>query len=167
MRTETLDLLPRYTATSIAIADAVPGSAAEQRALALSAQDQRRLWALAGQSLAAAPDASAPRLYTESLNEMFDAQSTRVYALANRVPTAVLLLEVAGAATALAMLALHLGALGGGVVTSMIAALLVTLLLVVTFDLDRPARGLIRVPSTPLSDVLSTMSRPPAAAAPG
>src|SRR4051794_29894552 len=166
VRTETLDLLPGYTRTSIALADSVPGSVPEQRALARSGQDQRRLWALAGQALHQAPDASAPRLYVESLNEMFDAQSTRVYALSNRVPTAVLLLEVVGAATALGVLALHLATLGSGVTTGLISALLVTLLLVVTFDLDRPARGLIRVPATPLTDVLSTMSHPPAAAAP-
>jgi hypothetical protein len=166
MRTRTLDLLPRYTATSIAIADSTPGSAAEEQALTRSATDQRRLWALAGQALDRAPDASAPRLYVESLNETFDAQSTRVYALANRVPTAVLLLEVVGAAIALGALALHLATLGGGLVPALISALLVCLLLVVTFDLDRPARGLIRVPATPLTDVLSTMSHPPAAAAP-
>jgi hypothetical protein len=166
MRTETLDLLPRYTATSIAIAETTPGSAAEERALALSARDQRKLWALAGQALDRAQVASAPRLYVESLNEMFDAQSTRVYALANRVPTAVLLLEVVGAATALGVLALHLATLGGGVIPALISALLVTLLLVVTFDLDRPARGLIRIPATPLTEVLSTMSHPPAAATP-
>jgi len=166
VRTETLDLLPGYTRTSIALADSVPGSVPEQRALARSGQDQRRLWALAGQALDQAPDASPPRLYVESLNEMFDAQSTRVYALSNRVPTAVLLLEVVGAATALGVLALHLATLGSGVTTGLISALLVTLLLVVTFDLDRPARGLIRVPATPLTQVLETMSPPPAAAAP-
>src|SRR4051794_17186641 len=71
VRTETLDLLPRYTATSVTIAGAIPGSAAEERALAQSARDQRRLWALAGQALATAPDASAPRLYVESLNDTF------------------------------------------------------------------------------------------------
>jgi hypothetical protein len=166
VRTETLDLFPRYTETSIAIAETVPGSPAEDRALATSAQYQDRLWALAGKALAAAPVDTAPRLYTESLNTMFDAQQTRVYALGNRVPTAVLLLEVFGAATALGALALHLATLGGGVATSLTSALLVTLLLVVTFDLDRPARGLIRVPATPLTDVVATMTHPPAAAGP-
>ena len=41
-----------------------------------------------------APNASAPRLYVDSLNEMFDAQTTRVAALGNRVPNAVLVLEI-------------------------------------------------------------------------
>ena len=51
---------------------------------------QRELWGLAGQALADAPTASAPRLYVESLNEMIDMQTVRVAALNNRVPSAVL-----------------------------------------------------------------------------
>jgi hypothetical protein len=170
MRGMTLELLPRYTRTSISIADTVPGSSAQQRALAESEQDQRRLWALAGAALDQEPNASAPRLYVDSLNGMFDAQSTRVYALANRVPTTVLLVEVVGAAVALGALALHLAlhlsTIRRGLAATVVAALLVTVLLVVTFDLDRPTRGLIRVPATPLVDVYSTMLQPPAAAAP-
>jgi hypothetical protein len=170
VRTQSLDLLRDYTRTSIAIAVTVPGGPAEERALADSAADQRRLWALAGQALADAPVDSAPRLYVESLNEMFDAQSTRVYALGNRVPTAVLVVEVVGAAAALGalalQLALHLHTLRRGLATAVVAAALVSVLLVVTFDLDRPSRGLIRVPATPLTDVYATMSDPPAAAAP-
>ena len=42
----------------------------------------------------------------------------------------------------------------------LIASLLVTVLLVVTFDLDRPTRGLIRVPPTPLVDRSSSMAEP-------
>jgi hypothetical protein len=170
VRGRTLEVLPGYTRTSIAIADAVPGSSAQQRALAVSEQDQRQLWALAGEALDQEPTASAPRLYVDALNEMFDAQSTRVYALANRVPTAVLVLEVVGAALALGALgldlALHLSTIRRGLAATVAAALLVTVLLVVTFDLDRPTRGLIRVPATPLVDVYSSMSAPPAAQAP-
>jgi hypothetical protein len=170
VRTETLELLPRYTRTSITIAETLPGSLAEERALVASERDQRRLWALAGQALDLEPVASAPRLYVESLNEMFDAQSTRVYALANRVPTAVLVVEVAGAAVALGALALHLSlhlsTLRRGLAATVVAALLVTVLLVVTFDLDRPSRGLIRVPAIPLIDVYRSVSNPPAADAP-
>jgi hypothetical protein len=114
-----------------------------------------------------APVDSAPRLYVETLNEMFDAQAERVYRLSNRVPTAVLVLEVAGAAVAIAALALHLAAFGREVPTVLVTSLLVTVLLVVTFDLDRPTRGLIRVPPTPLVDVSTSMNSPPAATARG
>ena len=54
---------------------------------------QRRLW-LAGEALVAAPVASAPRLYVDSLNGTFDAQSTRVASRNNRVPGAILALEL-------------------------------------------------------------------------
>jgi hypothetical protein len=83
------------------------------------------------------------------------------------VPTAVLVLEVVGAAVALSALALHLATFGRGVSTVLIASLLVTVLLAVTLDLDRPTRGLIRVPPTPLVDVSTSMDSAPAASAPG
>src|SRR4051794_32972224 len=160
VRTESLDLLRRYTEVSISLSDAVPGSTASEEVLTDSRRLQDHLWALAGQALTTAPVDSAPRLYVETLNEMFDAQSDRVYGLSNRVPTTVLLLEVAGAAVAIAALALHLATFGRGVPTVLIASLLVTVLLLVTFDLDRPTRGLIRIPSTPLVDLSSHMAEP-------
>ncbi|GAB3308204.1 hypothetical protein GCM10027451_16990 [Geodermatophilus aquaeductus] len=167
VRSESLALLREYTRTSVAISGVVPGTPAHERTVAASAAYQDRLWALAGQALEAAPADSAPRLYVETLNEMFDAQADRVYGLTNRVPTAILVLEVAGAAVAMAVLALHLATLGQGVPTVLIASALVTVLLVVTFDLDRSTRGLIRVPPTPLVDVGTSMTGPPAATAPG
>ena len=42
----------------------------------------------------------------------------------------------------------------------LIASLLVSVLLLVTFDLDRPTRGLVRVPPTPLVDLSSSMAEP-------
>jgi len=54
--------------------------------------------------------------------------------------------------------------LGRGGVTVAFAAVVVTLILVVTLDLDRPTRGLIRVPTTPLTDLRASMALPPPAA---
>jgi hypothetical protein len=162
-RTASMDLLRSYTRTSILIGETVPGSPAQDRAVAESGSQQDFLWSLAGQALDREPVANAPRLYVETLNESFDAQTTRVYGLTNRVPTAVLVLEVVLAVIALAVLALHFATLGRGVLAVLVAALLVVLLLQVTFDLDRPTRGLIQVPSTPLIDVAASMSGPPAA----
>jgi hypothetical protein len=44
-----------------------------------------------------------------------------------------------------------------------LAAALVSGLLLVTFDLDRPVRGLITIPSTPLETLRASMVLPPAA----
>jgi hypothetical protein len=97
---------------------------------------------------------------------MIDMQTVRVAALNNRVPGAILFLEVAGAAAALGLLAAYLAILGRGFVAVMLGAALVTMLLLTTFDLDRPTRGLIRVPDTPLVSLRAEMELPPAASGP-
>ena len=145
----------------------MPGSSDARAAIAEGQLLQRELWGLAGQALTDAPIASAPRLYVESLNEMIDMQTVRVAGLNNRVPGPVLAVEVVGAAVALCLLAFYLSLLGRGVLTVLLAAALVTLLLLVTFDLDRPTRGLIRVPDTPLTNLRASMMLPPAATGPG
>jgi hypothetical protein len=166
VRSRTLALLLPYTDTSIRLASKIPGSAGAGQTIAQSDALQRRLWRLAGEALVAAPVASAPRLYVDSLNNMFDMQGVRIAALNNRVPGPVLALEVLSAAAALGLLALYLAILGRGVVTVLLAAGLITLLLLVTFDLDRPTRGLISVPSAALVAVRASMALPPAAKGP-
>ena len=163
-REASLVLLRRYTDLAIDVTSEVPGSGAIARTSAAEGGLQRRLWRLNGESVTAAPLATAPRLYTDSLNTMIDAQSTRLASLTNRVPGAVLAVEVICAAAGLGLLALHISILGRGPTGPIAAALLITLLLLVTFDLDRPTRGLITVPATPLTAVRASMSLPPAAA---
>jgi hypothetical protein len=162
-RTQTLALLRPYTDASIALSHEIPGSSSARKTIAVSSSLQRRLWRLAGDSLAEAPLASAPRLYVDSLNSTFDAQTTRIASRNNRVPGAVLALELLGASLALGLLAVYLAILGRGVSTVLLAAGLVTLLLLVTFDLDRPTRGLIRIPDGPLVAARASMALPPAA----
>jgi hypothetical protein len=166
MRTRSLERLVRYTDTSIRLSLAVPGSADARKAVADGDLMQRQLWRLGGQALVEEPIASAPRLYIETLNQMIDMQTVRVAALNNRVPGSVLAVEVVGAAVALGLLAFYLSLLGRGVITVLLAAGLVTMLLFVTFDLDRPTRGLIRVPDTPLTSLRASMTLPPAATRP-
>jgi hypothetical protein len=166
MRSRSLRLLRQYTDASLKLSQAVPTTAGFQRAVASEDVLQRRLWALAGDALKAAPRDSAPRLYVETLNEMIDQQTVRVAALNNRIPNAVLALEVFGAAFALGLLALYTAMHGRGATTVVLAGALVTVLLLVIFDLDRPTRGLIRVPDAPLIALRASMARPPAAGGP-
>ena len=166
VRSDSLALLREYTRSAIALSERTPGSAGALAAAVREGELQRRLWALAGTALATAPRDSAPRLYVESLNEMIDDETTRVAALNNRVPTAVFVLEVLGAALALGLLGAYLVVAGRGVVTVVLASLLVAFLLLVTADLDRPTRGMIQVPVKVLRDQLESMTRPPAATPP-
>ena len=166
MRTRSLKLLVRYTDTSIRLSRTIPSSARSRGAIAEGVKLQRDLWGLAGQALDEQPQASAPRLYVETLNEMIDMQTVRVAALNNRVPGAVLAVEVTFAAVALGLLAFYLALVGRGVLPVLLAAGLIWLLLLVTFDLDRPTRGLIRIPATALTSLRSSMELPPAASEP-
>ena len=163
MRTSSLDLLRDYTDTSIALSHSVPGSADEDATVAAGQKIQRQLWGLADEALDAAPIESAPRLYVESLNEMIDMQTTRVATRGNRVPTPILAVEVFGAAVALGLLGFYLSMIGRGIYAVVLAAVLVSFLILVTFDLDRPTRGLIQVPDTPLVELRVSMELPPAA----
>jgi len=165
-RTASLARLRAYTDTSIRLSRSVPASDAARRAGADGQKLQRELWALAGRSLAAAPSDSAPRLYVETLNEMIDMQTVRVAGLNNRVPSAVLVIEVVGAAIGLGLLAMYLAILSRGVAAVVLAAVFVSVLLLITFDLDRPTRGVVTVPDAPLVALRASMELPPAAEGP-
>ena len=94
---------------------------------------------------------------------MIDEQTVRVAGLSNRVPTEVLLLELIGAAIAMFLLGLHVGVLGRGLLAALLAATTVAMLLYVTFDLDRPTRGLIDVPDVRSLSLREGMNQPPSA----
>jgi hypothetical protein len=165
-RTRSLGLLVRYTDASIALSGSIPGSPAFKAAIADGGRLQRSLWRLGGEALADSPTDSAPRLYIETLNEMIDMQTVRVSALNNRVPSAVLQIEIVGAAVGLGLLAMYLAVLSRGVIPVVLAAAFVSVLLLITFDLDRPTRGVVTVPDTPLVALRASMELPPAARAP-
>jgi hypothetical protein len=165
-RSRSLERLERYTDATIRLSEAVPGTESARDAVAEGDRLQRSLWRLADDALAGSPRDSAPRLYVETLNEMIDMQTVQVSALNNRVPTAVLVIEVVGAAAALGLLALYLAILARGVLSVVLASAFVSVLLLITFDLDRPVRGLVTVPDTPLVNLRASMDLPPAARGP-
>jgi hypothetical protein len=163
VRSDSLELLRTYTDEAIDLAEQVPDSVAFDAALLEMGELQRRLWTLAGEAVAADPTGTAPRAYIEALNPMFDTNGSRVASVRNRVPSTVMVLEVAGSAVALGVLAFYLALLGRGGYTSIAAAVVVVLILFISFDLDRPHRGLIEIPDAPLIATRASMELPPAA----
>jgi len=165
-REQSLKLLIAYTESAVQLSENVPGSDEEEAAAEREGEIQNDLWGFAGDSLNAEPVASAPRLYVETLNEMIDTEASRVAALNNRVPGAVLVFELLGAMLALGLLAAYLAIIGRGILAVSMASVLVAFLLFITCDLDRPTRGLIQVPTTALDEQLEEMQQPPAARGP-
>ncbi|MCU1393700.1 MAG: conserved rane protein of unknown function [Ilumatobacteraceae bacterium] len=166
-RTQSIDILRTYAAERLHLARLVSNSRAFTDSVSASGDMQRRLWKLAGESLAAAPQDSAPRLYVDSLNTMFDDSASREAAFVDRIPDAVVYLQIGGAAVSLGVLGLYLATLGRRVLTAGLAALLVSMILLVALDLDRPQRGFITVPSRALQSLVTSMQLDPAASAPG
>jgi hypothetical protein len=162
-RTTSLTLLRRYADVAIDFADEVPDTRRFDDDIVQIAGIQRELWAVAGDAVRADPLGTAPRLYIETLNTMIDTHTSRTSSLRNRVPDTVVLLQVVGSAVALGVLSLYLALLGRGVITSLTAAAIVTLVLLISFDLDRPQRGFITVPYAPLVTARAAMEQPPAA----
>ena len=165
-RGRSLALLRRYNDLAIRVTHEIPGSASLRATSAEQGRLQQLLWRLGGEAIDARPRDSAPRLYLDSLNAMIDQQGVRLAGLNNHPPTAVLLLELLGAALGLGLLALYVSVLGRGLLPVVLAVVVVSFLVLVTFDLDRPTRGLITIPSTPLVAEQATMRLPPAAPAP-
>lgn len=165
-RSESLELLRSYTDLAVELSEGVPDTAEFDAVVGDIGSLQRELWSRAGSALATAPQDNAPRLYIETLNDMIDRHTDRVASLRNRVPNSVWILQILGSGIALGALALYLAMLGRGLVTPLVAGIFVVLILFNSFDLDRPRRGFIYIPSDPLVDVRATMDQQPAADAP-
>jgi len=165
-RTDSLELLRGYADLAVDLANQVPGSDHFDEDVADIGDAQRHLWSIAGDAVRADPEGTTPRLYIETLNAMIDSHNDRVTSLSNRVPSTVLILQVVGSAIAIGVLSLYLALLGRGVITSLVATIVVILILFTSFDLDRPHRGLITVPGSALVAARDAMNRPPAAEGP-
>ena len=165
IRTQSLDLLVRYTDASIALSEAVPGSAAAEAAIAEASGCSVRSGASPVRRLPTHPrQRPAPvRRDAQRHDRHADRPGGRIeQPRAHRRA----LVEVVGAAVGLGLLALYLAILGRGEITVVLAAVFVSVLLLITFDLDRPTRGLVTVPDTPLVALRASMELPPAAQAP-
>ena len=162
-RTPSLEQMRRLTDASIDISETVPGSPEQQTALA---EQRRRPARSVGPGRSGddrpADRERAPPLPGQPQRGLRRPDDPGGSGLGNRVPTPVLLLEMVGAALALGLLALHLGTLGRGPGIALLAAVLVASTLFITFDLDRPVRGLINVPADPLTTLRTSMDAPPA-----
>jgi hypothetical protein len=165
-RSESLVLLRRYADLRVDLSHIRTGTEDFDAAEAEAEAIQRELWARAGTALQQAPTDSAPRLYVETLNELIDADTTRAATLGNRIPSAVVYLQIVGSAIAMAALGFFLGLHGRGVGAALLAATLVTLILLVILDLDRPTRGVVKVPATALLTARAGMQADPATGGP-
>ena len=151
-------LLVEYTRTRIVRPDndLVDLRAKVERALAL----QSSLWDLAVAASQAEPRSVPVGLFVTSLNEMIDMHEKRLIAALNRVPAAVLALLLVVATLALGFAGYSAGIAGKRRrMPFVLTAGMVTVVLLLIIDLDRPQSGLITVSQQALEDTLAGLAK--------
>lgn len=157
MRTEVRALLRDYLDLRVQASVLTAVDRTErQDLLAKAGRAQNALWGYAVQALEVDPNAYAPTLFAESVNQLIDNFGKRDAALSRHVPEVVLLLLYGTFLMTGAIVGFSTGIAGHR--PSMVSYVLVALIVVLVFiilDLDRPRRGLIEVSQKSLLDLQS------------
>lgn len=157
MRTEVRALLRDYLDLRVQASVLTAVDRTErQDLLAKAGRAQNALWGYAVQALEVDPNAYAPTLFAESVNQLIDNFGKRDAALGRHVPEVVLLLLYGTFLMTGAIVGFSTGIAGHR--PSMVSYVLVALIVVLVFiilDLDRPRRGLIEVSQKSLLDLQS------------
>jgi hypothetical protein len=118
------------------------------------AELQHRLWSLAIEATNQDPRAVTSGVFVKSLNDVIDMQGKRNALLRMHVPETVLLLLFIVFFAAGGMMG-YSGGLSGKRIIAPVAlvSLLITLIVFLIIDMDRPRRGLIQVNQEPMLDL--------------
>jgi hypothetical protein len=146
LRTELRDTLRRYDDSRIELARV--GSDLERlRAVrARSSDAQRVVWSVIEQAARSSSSPAIASALITSANDMIDLDELRMASLENYVPAQIVLLLIGVAAVALAFLGWSFGAVEQrSTLSIMLLTLLLTTVLTVIMDINRPHRGLLRV----------------------
>lgn len=124
-----------------------------------SSSIQSQLWQIT-RRIVSSSDTLAVSLFTQSLNEMIDANGRRIASLRNNLPDTIWLMLILVNALSMASLGFEFG-LGGSRRWFGICLLVIAFTCVILFiaDLDRPQSGLIRVSQQPLLDLLAQIGK--------
>jgi len=148
------NLLRQYVANRIAFFSAGIDQALLEADNAEAARLQSQLWAIAQATSAQDNRAIPTSLFVQSLNDTIDLQAKRLAAFQNRVPETVIWLLL-GVAVATAAVVGYNNGLGNrqhafGAITLVVV---ITIVIWVIIDIDRPRRGLIQVSQQSMIDV--------------
>jgi hypothetical protein len=156
---ESIALLKSYLQLRIDLAQRPPDVSELNAAIDRSNAIQEALWQQAKMLPAKAPGMVPTGLYIQSLNEMIDSQEKRLTAARNTVPKIVLLAlyGVATIASAFTGYAAGLEARRSRLPVYVMAGLISGVILLIV-DLDRPTTGFITVSPQPLVDTAASIA---------
>jgi hypothetical protein len=151
------DLLRRFVDVRLATQAVGYDPAKLAEGLRVSAEIEAELWQHAE---AAAKEAPTPitATFINTLNEMIDTDAERINAHRNRIPSAVWVLLILVAASGCLASAYGSGAQGvRSAFTSAFLPLLISLVILLIFDLLTPHQGVVGISQQPLIDLQNTM----------
>ena len=147
LRAATLDELEHYVEARLAVGRMGETSEAVLKAHAETGKVAERLWKHMVAVGPQVPDTAVRMLLVESANGMFDAAMVRDAALANRLPPTLVALLILFPVASLVLIGYVSGRLiGAHFLASTELILLLTLVLLLIADLDRPRSGTIVTP---------------------
>ncbi len=154
-------LLTQYTAVRLNRYQNYWSDAIRDQSSKETAELQTSMWRFVADTANRRPSPTTSSL-VQTTNETFDSGSALDASLANHVPGAIVLLVIVASLVGAAVVGFGFG-LGNSshVMVSGLYAIIITLLVTTTLDLDRPSRGLIQMHVAPLSDQLQTMKGRP------
>lgn len=153
-RAATLDELDRYVAARIAVGSQGESSEAVEAARAETGKAAQNMWNRLMQVGPQVPDTAIRILLVQSANQMFDMGAARDAALANRLPGTLVVLLILFPVASLVLIGYVSGeSVGAHFMASTELILLLTLVLLLIADLNRPRSGTILTPMGPMLDV--------------
>ena len=156
---EVAELLRRYVDVRLEGAASARNPEDFRRAVGESERLHDAMWSRAAALARANPDPLRTLLLV-AVNEVIDLHEKRLTAMRNHVPTIILVLLLMVSVLTMASLGHAAGVSGGrSMSTALTFAMLVTLVIMVVVDLDRPERGLIRVSQQSLQTLRDGLHR--------
>jgi hypothetical protein len=167
-RTQVARLLRDYVRLRVSLVRSDSSPEEIERAFRASQRLHDRLWTHAVEAVRADPRPVPTGLFVQTLNEMIDDQTRRVAAMRNRVPSGIYSVLLAVAVGALGLTGYGCGLAGRrNLPATTTAAVLITLVVFVITDLDRPRSGWVRVSQQSIIDLGRSIDRDPMFAARG
>ena len=157
--TQSLKLLREYTDIRIWVGGRIVSAEELAAAIARSNEIQEQLWQQV-KAVAAINNAMVPTgVYIATLNDMIDAQATRLAAFRNRVPAIVIwsLYGVGTVAVCFTGYAVGLEKRRSRIPV-FVVCMLIALVILLIQDLDRPTSGFIRVAQQPMLDTAASLA---------
>jgi hypothetical protein len=130
-----------------------------QAQIARSVEIHDEMWTIAEELARESGERPVVAIFIESLNETIDLHTSRVTAgLYARVPPTVIWFLVAGVVLSVAMVGYNAGLTGRrSTITAVMLAVVLSAVVALVVDLDRPAEGVIRTSQQPLIDLRDSL----------